>query len=78
MSIMTLYVKAESKKAINERLSKGETVTGVSYTPWGETMHTLGPNLADGTVIKVWSKMSMGSPYAKAYGQWNSKTQRVK
>lgn len=78
MSIITLYVKGKSKKEINERLLNGEVVRGVHHTPWGETEHELGPNLSHGTVIKVYDKYVGGSPYAKAYGNWDSKKLRVK
>lgn len=76
--MMQLYVKAKSKKELNERLRNGEQVHGVHYTPWGETKHELGPNLENGTVIKVYDRVVGGSPYAKAYGQWDVKKLQVK
>lgn len=74
---MQVYVKAKSKKEINRRLEAGETVVGVEHKLGDETIWPL-TNLPDGAVIKVWDKMSMGSPYAHAYGNWNQRKGRVK
>jgi len=71
---MTLYVKAKSKKAINERLSEGRDVYGENYSFFaGAGIYKLDNQLASGTVIKVFEKYSGGSPYAKAYGTWDGK-----
>jgi hypothetical protein len=76
---MKLYVNAKSKKAINERLSSGETVRGENFSIFGDGgMYTLSGELPDGTVIAVYDKMVSGSPYAKAWGTLDSAKQRVK
>ncbi len=76
---MKLYVRAKSKKAINERLEKGETVWGTNHSIFGGGgEYYLDGKLADGTVLAVYDKEVGGSPYAKTYGTWNAKTRRVK
>jgi hypothetical protein len=72
-------VRAKSKKAINDRLAAGELIFAESYSMFGGQSYTLGQdNPPDGTVIKVYDKVVAGSPYAKAYGNWDSKKGRVK
>lgn len=79
MPIKTVYVKAKSKKAINEALERGEKVVG---TDWGFLSTgmdlDISKGLNDGDVIKVYQKEISGSPYAKAYGNWDAKKGRVK
>jgi hypothetical protein len=77
MTIISVYVKGKSKKALNERLAAGHIIPTVQYTPTSEItwpMH----ELPHGTVIKVYEKVIMGSPYAKAYGTWDANKGRVK
>ena len=77
MTILTYYVNGASKKEINERLASGLTVLATYYSMFSScTIDLL--NCAHGDVIKIWDKKSMGSPIAKAYGNWNAKTGRVK
>lgn len=72
--MMTLYVNAKSKKALNEDLSKGVRVFGTNYSVFGGGgTYVLGPDLEVGTVIKIYEKLSMGQPYAKSYGVWDGK-----
>lgn len=80
MSIATFYVRGKSKKEINERLAEGRSVHAENHSmfeafakPSGELAAVAG----DGDVIKVYEKMVGGSPYAKAYGNWNAKKQRI-
>jgi hypothetical protein len=74
---MKLYVKAKSKKEINERLSAGDQVLGVNFSIFGDGGTYGLETVADGTVIAVFEKEVSGSPYAKSYGTWNAKKQRV-
>ena len=76
---MKIYVRANSKKEINQRLESKETVYGDNYSAFGGGgTYRLDDSLPDGTVIAVYSKMVGGSPYAKSWGTWNQSTQRVK
>ena len=74
--IDTVYVKADSKRALNRRLAD-ERITGTSYTPWDVKTVELNDQLPKGTVIKIYTKIISGSPYAKAYGNWNPAKRRV-
>jgi len=72
--MITLYVKAKSKKEINEKLAAGKTIYGTNYSAFGGGgTYALNSELPKGTVIKVFEKYSCGSPYAKAYGTWDGK-----
>ena len=76
---MKLYVFAQSKKALNARLEKGEIPVGTNHSFFGDGGdYALDDKLADGTAISIYEKEVGGSPYAKAYGVWNAKTRRVK
>jgi len=77
MSITTYYVKAKSKKALNEALEAGKVIYADRHTMHSiETVRISALN--NGDVIKVYEKVVGGSPYAKAYGNWDAKKQRVK
>lgn len=78
MPIKTVYVKAKSKKAINEALEAGEKVICTHYGFLGGGMDSDIKHLNDGDVIKVYEKEINGSPYAKSYGNWDAKKGRVK
>jgi len=76
---MELYVNAKSKKQINERLAADAEVWGYNFSMFGGGgQYMLDGTLPHGTVIKVYSKVVMGSPYAKAYGTWDANKGRVK
>ena len=71
---MELYVKAQSKKSINERLANGEQIIGTNYSIFGGGgFYELNESLPTKTVIKVYDKTINGTPYAKAYGMWDGK-----
>ena len=71
---MELYVKAKSKKSINERLAMNEVIIGTNYSMFGGGgFYQLDESLPPKTVIKVYDKMVNGTPYAKAYGMWDGK-----
>jgi hypothetical protein len=71
---MEIYIKAKSKKAINERLANNEVITGYNYSIFGGGgTYELNDSLQIGTVIKVYDKEVNGTPYTKAYGMWNGK-----
>ena len=71
---MKIYVKAKSKKAVNESLENGEDIYGenMSFLSFfgGAGMYKLDENLEKGTVIAIYSQMSGGSPVAKSWGTW--------
>jgi hypothetical protein len=75
MSIPTVYIKG-TKRQTNERLAKGERVTGVKYDMFSETPVIL-DHQPDGTVIKFWEKMSSGNPIAKSYGNWRPAKNKI-
>jgi hypothetical protein len=77
MSIETLYVKAKSKKAINEALAAGTVVYAENFSFNNGDSGSLAKIAKDGDVIKIYEKKIDGSPYAKAYGNWNAKKGRV-
>ena len=72
---MKLYVKAKSKKAVNELLKSGAKVNGVEYNMFNPngyaTYHTLN-ELPTGTTVAIFEKTSGGSPVAKSWGTYNS------
>lgn len=79
---MKIYVKAKSKKELNERLGSIEKsnsnirIYGDSHEMFNEGRHALDSTLPVGTVIAVYDRYAGGSPYAKAWGTWDGK--RVK
>lgn len=71
MPIMKLYVKAKSKKEINENLEQKKEVYGINFSMFGDGgTYKLDEHLAEGTVITVYEKTSGGSPVGKSYGTW--------
>ena len=71
---MKLYVFGKSKKAVNEALANGKTVTGENFSFFGGAgIYTLNSQLPVGTVISIFEKYSGGSPVAKSYGEWDGK-----
>ena len=78
MSIKTLYIKANSKKAANEALKTGNELEVYE----AKFMIGLVPaNIEDfptGTVVKIFSKFVGGQPYAKAYGNYNKEKNLIK
>lgn len=79
MSIPTVYVLGASKKALNELLSLDESgyQRCTQYHFQGSEQLNLF-NMPNGTVIKIYSKLVGGSPYAKAYGTWDAAKKRIK
>lgn len=76
--IKTYYIKAKSKKAINEALERGEKVIGTYYGFLSCGMNTESKYFNEGDVINIYEKEVNGNPYAKAYGNWDAKKQRVR
>ena len=68
---MKLYVEASSKKSLIQRLASGEEISGYNYSMFGGGgRYMLDDNLADGTIIAIYSQMSQGNPVAKSWGTW--------
>lgn len=65
---MKLYVRAKSKKEINEWLSTGKQVVGMNYSAFGGGGEYLLKDVPDGTVVAVYDKMSGGNPVSKSGG----------
>lgn len=76
MSIPTLYIKG-SKKAANERLAAGEEVLGLEINLYGAACQRL-KAMPDGTVIKFYTKIVQGNPYATSYGNWRPSVNKIK
>ena len=68
---MTAYVKAKSKRSLNERLQSGENVRAKIFELSMEINVEMS-SLPDGCVIKIYEKFVSGNPYAKAYGVWSN------
>lgn len=75
---MKIYVKAKSKKDINERLSNGEVLYGQNFSMFGDAGIYDLTQLNDGDIVAVYQKMVDGNPYAKAWGTWDSNKQKLK
>jgi len=78
---MKVYIKAKSKKEINEWCKSGVAIEATEYNAFNpngyETQHIL-ENLPTGTTVSVFSKFVGGQPYAKAYGEWNQEKNQLK
>jgi len=69
-----LYVEAKSKADLIRRLAAGEEISGYNYSMFGGGgIYMLDDNLADGTIIAIYSQMSQGNPVAKSWGTWTNK-----
>lgn len=68
---MKVYIKAASKKALNDYIAKNgaAAVSGAEYSLYGATQRRLA-DCPDGTVVSIFDKYVGGNPYAKAYGVW--------
>ena len=64
---MSFYIKAASKKEVNQHLSMGYRYEVLRFTPGDNEVFDF-ETLPLGTCVKVFSKYVTGSPYAKAYG----------
>lgn len=74
---MKLYVRAQSKKRLNDRLASGDLVIGTHYSVHGISEHKLDDSLEDGTVIAIFDKTVGGNPYTTTWGTWRARTRRV-
>ncbi len=76
---MKLYVKAASKKALNERIARGDLPWGKNYSVFGDGGdYPLDGNLPDGTTIAIFERVIGGNPVANSWGTWSAKAGRVK
>lgn len=72
-----LYVKADSKKTLNEKLARGELITGTVHR-LGRVSQRLLTAVPDCTVVKLYVACDgVGNPIARRYGTWNARKQRV-
>lgn len=67
MSIMSVYVYAKSKRALNDALKVGASPVARVYVLNDVYFKEL-RNCRAGTVVKIYEKTVSGTPYAKAYG----------
>ena len=71
---MKIYVEAKSRASLNRRLDRGEEIIGQNYSMWRKDdepqFPVLDNTLPVGTVIAIYSQMSMGNPVAKSWGTW--------
>lgn len=74
--MMKLYVKAPSKKALNEML-KTDQVTGTCFAFDRTSTYDLS-TLQAPAVIAIYQKAISGNPVATSYGEYDPKTRRVK
>ena len=68
MSIRTVYVEAASKAEINRRLKVDNNAFECVEFKMGQGDVFDLERMPAGTVVKIWSKLVGGVPYAKAYG----------
>lgn len=73
---MQVYVKGASKKALNEKLALNERIGATEYDMFS-TNNCILNELPTGTVVKVYSEMIGGNPYAKSYGVWNKEKNKI-
>jgi hypothetical protein len=67
--IDTVYIRAESKKALNYLLSSGADPQGAIFDMFRGDRYVALSELPNGTVVKIWSKKDFaGTPVAKSYG----------
>lgn len=64
----SVYVRAQSKAAINRKLAEGGDLTAYAFSPYGRDVHELS-SMPDGTAVKVFRDWHGASPSAAiAYG----------
>lgn len=69
---MKIYVKATSKKSLNERIASGETIYGTNFSMFGDGgTYKVDETLPEGTIVAIYDETVNGSPYAKSYGTWH-------
>ena len=73
---MQVYIKAKSKKEVNEMLTSGLEVTVIEYSLFNTNYYQL-TELPTGTVVKIFDKVVGGSSYAKSYGTYNKEKNKV-
>ena len=68
---MKIYIRANSKAAINRGLAAGETYEGYNYSMFGGGGWYNLHDVAVGTLIAIYSQMQGGQPVSKSWGTWN-------
>ena len=68
MSIATVYIRAKSKADAKRRLAAGEDLVCHMFDFFHGDHDMFWSEVAEGTVVKIFSEIVGGSPYAKAYG----------
>ena len=79
---MKVYVRAASKKSINESLAIGQSIPAWEFNifnPNGQyiTDHQLS-DLQTGTTVAIYEKIVGGNPYAKSWGTWDAEKNKLK
>lgn len=75
---MQVYVKAQSKKDLNERLAADHVVMATEYKPDGLAIYENLRAFPSGTIVRIYSKRAGSTPIAKSYGTWDAIKRRVK
>ena len=68
---MKLYVRAKSKKDLNQQIAEGKSVYGENFSFFGDGgTYKLDDRLPSGTVIAIYERTVGSNPVAKSYGTW--------
>lgn len=75
---MQVYVKAQSKRDLNERLAADQVIMATEYKPDGLAIYENLRAFPTGTVVRIYSQRVGTTPIAKAYGTWDATKRKVK
>lgn len=75
---MKIYVKAKSKKEVNEMLVNGEDIIGYNFSMFGDGGHYSISNLNDGDIVAIYQKTINGSPVVKSFGNFVKSKNQLK
>jgi hypothetical protein len=74
----SVYIKAPSKKALNEDIAAGKKLDTVEYNMFSGDKYAKLEDYPTGTQVKIWDKRDFaGTPIAKSYGTWNKEKNKI-
>ena len=76
MSIPTVYIRGTKKQA-NEKLAASQRVPCDNYSLYGGPDHGHLAPFPDGTVVKFYTKVIAGNPYAVSGGNWRPARNKI-